>query len=88
MGFKQLFRYDYSYSEKDSVWGADDDTDIEYIYQELLCSPNLDLTGEQIRGHGWTTFTKRKKIIYGFLTKEHLNLCRKGSYLQRRATLS
>ena len=38
-------------AEKDSVWGADDDTDIEYIYQELLySSPNLDLTGEQIRG--------------------------------------
>ena len=40
----------YIYAEKDSVWGADDDTDIEYIYQELLYnSPSLDLTGEQIR---------------------------------------
>jgi hypothetical protein len=41
---------DFLLVEKDSVWGADDDTDIEYIYQELLYqSPNLDLTGEQIR---------------------------------------
>jgi hypothetical protein len=41
----------YIYAEKDSIWGADDDTDIEYIYQELLYhSPTLDLTGEQIRG--------------------------------------
>ena len=40
----------YIYAEKDSIWGADDDTDIEYIYQELLYnSPSLDLTGEQIR---------------------------------------
>ena len=40
----------YIYAEKDSIWGADDDTDIEYIYQELLLnSPSLDLTGEQIR---------------------------------------
>ncbi|MEK9566244.1 MAG: ADP-ribosylglycohydrolase family protein [Flavobacteriaceae bacterium] len=37
-------------AKKDSLWGADDDTDIEYIYQELLySSPNLDLTGAQIR---------------------------------------
>ena len=37
-------------AKKDSIWGADDDTDIEYIYQELLYkSPSLDLTGEQIR---------------------------------------
>ena len=41
----------YIYAEKDSIWGADDDTDIEYIYQELRYhSPTLDLTGEQIRG--------------------------------------
>ena len=41
---------DFIYAEKDSVWGADDDTDIEYIYQELLfSSPTLDITGEQIR---------------------------------------
>ena len=30
--------------------GSDDDTDIEYIYQELLLnSPTLDLSGRQIR---------------------------------------
>ena len=40
----------FIYAKKDSIWGADDDTDIEYIYQELLYnSPTLDLTGEQIR---------------------------------------
>ena len=40
----------FIYAEKDSIWGADDDTDIEYIYQELLfSSPTLDITGEQIR---------------------------------------
>jgi hypothetical protein len=41
---------DFIYAEKDSIWGADDDTDIEYIYQELLfSSPTLNITGEQIR---------------------------------------
>ncbi|MEM9528399.1 MAG: ADP-ribosylglycohydrolase family protein, partial [Bacteroidota bacterium] len=37
----------------DTIWGADDDTDIEYIYQHLLYeSDSLPLTGEQIR-EGW-----------------------------------
>ena len=37
----------------DKVWGADDDTDIEYMYQHLLDVNNASiLTGEQIRA-GW-----------------------------------
>lgn len=37
----------------EGIWGADDDTDIEYIYQELLNkSPSVILTPEQIRD-GW-----------------------------------
>ncbi|MBF66424.1 MAG: heme biosynthesis protein HemY [Gammaproteobacteria bacterium] len=39
----------------DEIWGADDDTDIEYIYQHLVATgPNTKLTGEQIRD-GWLT---------------------------------
>lgn len=37
----------------EGVWGADDDTDIEYIYQHLLLTHQTSqLTGEQIRD-GW-----------------------------------
>ena len=37
----------------DEIWGADDDTDIEYMYQYLLAnSDSTRLTGEQIRD-GW-----------------------------------
>lgn len=37
----------------EGIWGADDDTDIEYIYQSLLAtSDSVLLTPEQIRG-GW-----------------------------------
>ena len=44
---------DFIFAEKDSIWGADDDTDIEYIYQELIYkNPKLKLTGEDIR-RGW-----------------------------------
>ena len=37
----------------DGVWGADDDTDMEYLYQHLLLTYRTSqLTGEQIRD-GW-----------------------------------
>ena len=40
----------YSFAKKDSIWGSDDDTDIEYIYQELVYnSLSLDFTGEDIK---------------------------------------
>ena len=39
----------------DEIWDADDDTDIEYMYQHLLAkSDSTRLTGEQIRD-GWIT---------------------------------
>lgn len=44
---------DFVYATADSIWGADDDTDIEYMYQELLLRNETSiLTGEQIRD-GW-----------------------------------
>jgi len=46
---------DWVFEDEDSVWGADDDTDIEYIYQHLLLQHETSLlTGEQIRD-GWLT---------------------------------
>lgn len=39
----------------DEIWGADDDTDIEYMYQFLVANnDSTRLTGEQIRD-GWIT---------------------------------
>ena len=44
---------DWVLEDADGVWGADDDTDIEYIYQHLLLENKTSiLTGEQIRD-GW-----------------------------------
>jgi hypothetical protein len=49
---------DFVYALEDSVWGADDDTDIEYIYQELLLKYHTSvLNGNQIRD-GWLTHIK------------------------------
>ena len=44
---------DWVFEGPDSVWGADDDTDIEYLYQHLLLTHETsELSGEQIRD-GW-----------------------------------
>jgi hypothetical protein len=48
---------DFVFCPVDSIWGADDDTDIEYMYQHLLWSlETVFLTGEQIRD-GWLRHT-------------------------------
>ena len=45
----------------DSIWGSDDDTDIEYIYQQLLYTNKTSiLTGEQIR-NGWLKHIKQEE---------------------------
>jgi hypothetical protein len=44
---------DWVLEDEGGTWGADDDTDIEYLYQHLLLSHQTSvLTGEQIRD-GW-----------------------------------
>lgn len=44
---------DFVFRGEDEVWGSDDDTDIEYIYQHLLLTNKTSvLSGEQIRA-GW-----------------------------------
>lgn len=44
---------DFVFEEKDSIWGADDDTDVEYMYQHLLYANKTSiLSAEQIRD-GW-----------------------------------
>ncbi|MFT5764750.1 MAG: hypothetical protein ACI8X3_002182 [Saprospiraceae bacterium] len=52
---------DFLFEGPDSIWGADDDTDIEYIYQSLLHSNKTSvLTGEQIRD-GWLKHIKMEE---------------------------
>ena len=47
---KSNIKIDYVLKSTDEIWGSDDDTDIEYMYQELLIENNtLFLDGEQIR---------------------------------------
>lgn len=52
---------DFQFADQDSIWGADDDTDIEYIYQNLLYGNKTSiLTGEQIR-EGWLRHIKKEE---------------------------
>jgi hypothetical protein len=52
---------DFVFRGKDEIWGADDDTDIEYMYQYLLKkNKTSNLTGEQIK-EGWLTHIKSEE---------------------------
>ena len=59
---------DFVFEDSLGVWGADDDTDIEYIYQHLIFEhKSAILTGEQIR-EGWLTHIRsgRRELFMGF----------------------
>ena len=52
---------DFLFVDEGGIWGADDDTDIEYIYQHLLYTEQTSvLTGEQIRD-GWLKHIKKEE---------------------------
>ena len=55
---------DFVFRGEDEIWGADDDTDIEYMYQYLLyTNKNSILSGEQIRD-GWLKHIKHEEENY------------------------
>ena len=59
-GSKQDFapNIDFVFESEDGIWRADDDTDIEYIYQHLLYTNKTSmLNGKQIRD-GWLKHIK------------------------------
>ena len=61
---------DFVFMPPDSIWGADDDTDIEYIYQELLIEHQQSmLTGEQIRD-GWLKHIKKDEENYLWVSNQ------------------
>lgn len=60
----------FMYAKKDSIWGADDDTDIEYIYQELLNQhQTTQLTGAQIR-EGWIKHIHQEEENYLWVSNQ------------------
>jgi len=61
---------DFVFAAPDSIWGSDDDTDLEYIYQELLIANKQSvLTGEQIRD-GWIKHIKKEEENYLWVSNQ------------------
>lgn len=55
---------------EDGIWGADDDTDIEYMYQHLLYQEKTSiLSPEQIR-EGWMTHIRAEEENYLWVSNE------------------
>ena len=70
---------DFVFADEDTLWGSDDDTDIEYIYQELLLQNQTSmLTGEQIR-NGWMKHIKGEEENYLWVSNQKaLDLMKSG----------
>ena len=61
---------DFVFEGKDGIWGADDDTDIEYMYQHLVYKNKVSkLSGEQIRD-GWLKHIKHKEQNYLWVSNQ------------------
>ncbi|AWV98708.1 ADP-ribosylglycohydrolase family protein [Arcticibacterium luteifluviistationis] len=70
---------DFVLEDQGGIWGADDDTDIEYIYQELLLANKTSiLSGEQIRD-GWLKHIKKEEENYLWVSNQKaLDLMNEG----------
>lgn len=55
---------DFVFEDGDGIWGSDDDTDIEFMYQHLLFENKTSiLSGKQIR-EGWLKHIKQEEENY------------------------
>ncbi|WP_373517026.1 ADP-ribosylglycohydrolase family protein [Pricia sp.] len=69
----------YLYADRDSIWGADDDTDIEYIYQDLLYRNQTSvLTPEQIRDGWWKHIRPEEENFLWVSNQTAFTLMQKG----------
>ncbi|MBH45863.1 MAG: heme biosynthesis protein HemY [Flavobacteriaceae bacterium] len=61
---------DFVFEGKDGMWGADDDTDIEYMYQHLVyINKTSKLSGQQIRD-GWLKHIKHEEQNYLWVSNQ------------------
>ena len=72
---------DFVFAEKGDIWGADDDTDIEYIYQHLHYVNNTSkLSAGQIRD-GWLKHIKKEEENYLWVSNQTaFDLMQKGIF--------
>jgi hypothetical protein len=61
---------DFVFRGEDEIWGADDDTDIEYMYQHLLYTNKTSmLSGKQIK-EGWLKHIKHEEENYLWVSNQ------------------
>lgn len=61
---------DYVFKNEDEIWGADDDTDIEFMYQHLLYTHEVTrLAPEQIRD-GWLKHIRAEEENYLWVSNQ------------------
>ena len=70
---------DFVFKEEGEIWGSDDDTDIEFLYQHLLDTNQTSrLTGVQIRD-GWLRHIKVEEENYLWVSNQKaFDLLREG----------
>lgn len=72
---------DFIFKNEGEIWGADDDTDIEYIYQHLLLTNQTSmLTGKQIRD-GWLKHMKHEEENFLWVSNQKALDLMKGGML-------
>ena len=60
---------DFVFKNKNEIWGSDDDTDIEYMYQHLTLNNSNILTGKEIR-EGWLNHIKPEEENYLWVSNQ------------------
>ena len=61
---------DFVFRDTNEIWGADDDTDIEYMYQHLMLANQTSvLTAEQIR-EGWLNHIRAEEENYLWVSNQ------------------
>jgi hypothetical protein len=72
---------DFVFKDEGAIWGSDDDTDIEYIYQDLLYTNKTSvLTGAQIKT-GWLKHIKPDEENYLWVSNQKAFDLMKGGIL-------
>ena len=70
---------DFVFKDTNEIWGADDDTDIEYMYQHLMFeNKTTKLTPKEIR-QGWLKHIKKEEENYLWISNQKaFNLMQNG----------
>jgi hypothetical protein len=61
---------DFVFKNEGEIWGADDDTDIEYIYQELLFSNKTSVLSPQQIKDGWMKHIRVEEENYLWVSNQ------------------